>query len=192
MRIELTIFTAPVRGQQTGAAPQQGVTAGEGTNVDVGAIVNEALDEVRDARNQVSVSQEGRVVSVGPQGVTVSSQVPPVPPIPGDVIPDGAVTISVAFFIMVAAIIVGLPIARAIARRMDRAPAPVRGTDREQRAQLQRMEQALEAISVEVERITENQRFVTRLMTESAPEALLQGVRSSGGGSTPSGSATGR
>ena len=89
------------------------------------------------------------------------------PPFPGGgpQIPEGAVIISVAFFVMCAVIAIGLPIARAIARRSDRkglaAPA-----DTETRARLERIEQAVDAIAVEVERISEGQRFTTKIMSE--------------------------
>jgi hypothetical protein len=39
---------------------------------------------------------------------------------------------------------------------------------------IDRMEQAIDSIAVEVERVSENQRFVTRLLTEgSGPEGQL-------------------
>jgi hypothetical protein len=37
-------------------------------------------------------------------------------------------------------------------------------------ARLARMEQAIEAVAVEVERVSEGQRFVTRLLAERAPD----------------------
>ena len=39
-------------------------------------------------------------------------------------------------------------------------------------ARLARMEQALESVTVEMERVSEGQRFVTRLLAERAPAAL--------------------
>jgi hypothetical protein len=70
------------------------------------------------------------------------------------------------------------PIALAYARRIWRRPvaaAPVHGiADTPQR--LERMEQAIDAIAVEVERISEGQRFVTRLLGEANGYSEL-GVR---------------
>ena len=60
---------------------------------------------------------------------------------------------------------IGVPLARAYSRRMDaesknpRLPTDV--TDR-----LQRMEQAIEAVAIEIERISEGQRFTTKLLSE--------------------------
>jgi hypothetical protein len=81
---------------------------------------------------------------------------------PGIVVPLG-------FFAMVATIAVGAPLARAFARRMERDSktkiAP------EVTSRLERIEQAVDAIAIEVERISEGQRFTTKLLTERASEA---------------------
>ena len=90
---------------------------------------------------------------------------PPFPP-GGPQIPDGAVVISIAFFVMCAVIAIGVPIVRAFTRRMDRRNATVPGTDAETRDRLERIEQAVDAIAVEVERISEGQRFTTKIISE--------------------------
>ena len=60
---------------------------------------------------------------------------------------------------------IGVPLARAFSRKMDaesRNPRiPTEVSDR-----LERMEQALEAVAIEVERISEGQRFTTKLLSE--------------------------
>jgi len=90
------------------------------------------------------------------------------PPFPGSgpQIPEGAVIISVAFFVMCAVIAIGFPIARAIARRMDKRGAAAPFSDAETRGRLERIEQAVDAIAVEVERISEGQRFTTKVMAD--------------------------
>jgi hypothetical protein len=76
---------------------------------------------------------------------------------------------------IVAIIMVGLfPILRATARRMDaqarQGSVPADVTDR-----LERIERALESVAIEVERISEGQRFTTKLLSDrtsaSAPAA---------------------
>jgi hypothetical protein len=69
-------------------------------------------------------------------------------------------------------IAIGLPIARAYARRVE-SGATQRGLPPELVARLDRMEQAVDAIAVEVERISEGQRFTTRLLAERAQPAAL-------------------
>lgn len=97
-------------------------------------------------------SQDGQtVIGVAPRG--------------GGGIPREAVTISVAFFLTIAAIIIFLPVARAFARAMDRRSAPGH-VPAEVSSQLEHLNQAVDAIALEVERISEGQRFTTRLLTE--------------------------
>jgi hypothetical protein len=76
--------------------------------------------------------------------------------------------VPVAFFIMAAVIAVGMPIARAYARRMEHGSAPAIPSDLAQR--LERMEHAIDSIAVEVERISEGQRFTTKLLSERVAE----------------------
>lgn len=73
--------------------------------------------------------------------------------------------IPIVMFVCVAATIIGTPIARAFARRMDRTPFQP-SVDPQLQARLERMEQALDSIAIEVERISEGQRFTTKLLAE--------------------------
>jgi hypothetical protein len=114
------------------------------------ARIQEALARLR-ARREFDI-RESRPVVVQP------------PFDPATMIPPQAVEMAMAFFVTCAVIIIGLPLARAFARRMDRRGAAAAAPDLNPR--LDRMEQAIEAIAIEVERISEGQRFVTRLMAE--------------------------
>lgn len=68
-----------------------------------------------------------------------------------------------------------IALARTIWKRGSRpAPSPV-STETAQR--MERLEQAVDAIAIEVERISEGQRFVTRLLTEGSAPALGVGQR---------------
>ena len=72
--------------------------------------------------------------------------------------------VPISLFICIAATLIGVPIARAYGRRIE-----AKGTDdlsRDVMARLERMEQAIDSIAVEVERISEGQRFVTKIFTE--------------------------
>ena len=80
-------------------------------------------------------------------------------------IPPQVEDISIAFFFTVAAIIIFLPLARAFARRMDRRSG-VTQVPPEVSAQLEHLNRAVDAIALEVERISEGQRFTTRLLTD--------------------------
>ena len=60
---------------------------------------------------------------------------------------------------------IGWPIARAYARRVEQGDVLPR-VPHEVTARLERMEQAIDSIAVEVERISEGQRFTTKLLSE--------------------------
>lgn len=115
-----------------------------------------ARERAREALEQVRVQIEEARAGARPEVM----QFPMGPP---DVIPPQAVDMAYAFFATIAFIAVGLPLARAFARRMDRrsAPAPADLAPR-----LDRIEQAVEAVAIEVERISENQRYTTKVMQE--------------------------
>ncbi|MEP7065780.1 MAG: hypothetical protein ABI889_07090 [Gemmatimonadota bacterium] len=78
--------------------------------------------------------------------------------VPGELIP-------IVLFIMMGVTAIGWPIARALGRKIDReslqpkVPPEIMG-------RLERMEMAIDSIAVEVERISEGQRFTTKLLSE--------------------------
>lgn len=131
------------------------------------------------------------------QATTQTPPTPPIPPEPGvvvspdvgggvhvfpggtevpwnprrnDDIPPEAVDMAMGFFFTLVTIIIGLPIARAFARRMDRKAVPPQ-IPAELTAQLGQLTQAVDAIALEVERISEGQRFATRLLSEQRDAA---------------------
>jgi hypothetical protein len=83
---------------------------------------------------------------------------------------DPDILVPISLFAMIAVVAVGTPLVRALARRWDREG----GTPRipaEVSARLERMEQAIDAMAVEVERVAEGQRFMTKLLAERPKEA---------------------
>lgn len=60
---------------------------------------------------------------------------------------------------------IGVPLARAYSRRMD-AESKSPHFPAEVSNRLERMEQALDSVALEVERISEGQRFTTKLLSE--------------------------
>jgi hypothetical protein len=78
---------------------------------------------------------------------------------------DG-VWVPIVLFATMPIMAVGYPLARAYAKRMERGDAPRITSD--VAARLERMEQAIDSIAVEVERISEGQRFTTKLLAERA------------------------
>jgi hypothetical protein len=127
-------------------------------------------DRVRTAVDQARASADAARA-----GSTTIAQIPFDP---SNMIPPQAVDMAYAFFITVAVIAIGIPLARAIARWIDRrGHVPSAPPDLSPR--LDRIEQAIEAVAIEVERVSEGQRFTTRLMSEMrslpAPNPLEAG-----------------
>jgi outer membrane murein-binding lipoprotein Lpp len=97
------------------------------------------------------------------------------PNIMQDAVPKGAVDISVAFFAMIAVIVVGLPLARAFARRMDARSHALANGSSTLGPQIAQLQQSVDTMAIELERISEAQRFQSKLMAgkgESEPARL--------------------
>ncbi|HVF39634.1 MAG TPA: hypothetical protein VM939_07005 [Gemmatimonadaceae bacterium] len=81
--------------------------------------------------------------------------------------------VPLGFFAMVVAIVIGRPMVKAIAAKAEneskRPQVPAELT-----ARMERMEQSLDAIAVEIERISEGQRFTTKLLADARPAPALQ------------------
>ncbi|MEP6550489.1 MAG: hypothetical protein ABJB95_04865 [Gemmatimonadales bacterium] len=152
----------------------------------------ELQDAARTLREAIQ-NNVRREINAAQAGADV--QIPPVPPMPPEnpqtitirgrdgtaqtivvpshllqnTIPQQAVDISIAFFLCVAFIIVGLPLARAFARRMDKRSGGAPQLSAEVSSQLAQLNQSVDAIALEVERISEGQRYTTRLLSEREP-----------------------
>lgn len=159
-------------------APRRGTHAPPQSSTEVKDQVRQTIiDANQAAREAVLTAREAMDAR---HGIRVLAG--PVPGGPGIIIqnPDGfrnsgmppeVAEISIAFFVMCAVIIIGWPVARAFARRMDRrsdATAVTSGVT----AQLQRIEQAVDAMSIEVERISESQRFMAKLQNAGIADRL--------------------
>ena len=86
------------------------------------------------------------------------------------------ILVPLGFFAMVTSIAIGVPYVRALAGRMERESASPRSAP-ETLDRLERMEHAIDAMSIEVERISEGQRFTTKLLSARIAGAAPSGVR---------------
>jgi hypothetical protein len=81
------------------------------------------------------------------------------------------------FFFTVIALTLGIPIVRSWVRQRERSQL-IAPPDPLVHERLQRIEHAVEAMAVEVERVSEGQRFVTKLLAErEAPRTALPADR---------------
>ena len=84
---------------------------------------------------------------------------------------DEDIVIPIAGMLMIIVLSIGVPLVIGLIRRWDReAKFPRPHPDSS--ARLERIEQAIDAMAVEVERIAEGQRFVTRLMSDRQGERV--------------------
>jgi hypothetical protein len=170
---------------QGSTAPAKAPVANEGYPI--------SKEDVQNLRNQIRQTVRAQIAGAATGEATTQggTPIPPEPPTPitirgsdgkttyiglppgfsKNVIPQQAVDISIAFFLTMAFIIVGLPLARAFARRMDRRGGGSSQIPGEVTAQLNQLNQAVDAIALEVERISEGQRFTTRLLSEQRDAA---------------------
>jgi hypothetical protein len=78
---------------------------------------------------------------------------------------DAAWAVPLGFFAMATGLGVGVPLVKALAKRWaDEAVRPK--VPNEVLARLERMEQAIDSVAIEVERISEGQRFTTKLLSD--------------------------
>jgi hypothetical protein len=125
-------------------------------------------------RDQINAAREGAQAAAkdaraaaptpGTPGsdVTTGQQIPWNP---NDDIPPRAMGLGIAFLVTVAAVLILMPFTRALSRAIDRSK-PRSSVPSDVSAQLNQLGQAVDAIALEVERISEGQRFTTKLLAE--------------------------
>lgn len=131
--------------------------------------------ETRIAETDKRIADVEKQIATADQSVSQAAAVPgavvPDPPRPRDGPPEEVFMLGSIFMVVVC-----FPIAIAYARRIwKRGGAAVTVFPQELSDRLNRLDQAMDSVAIEVERIGEGQRFVTRVMTE-------QGARSVGAG----------
>ena len=150
------------------AAPVAPATSPTGPATAPGDARTQVRNAVRDAiRDAVREGQVGNTVQP--------------PPFPArdrrNDVPAGAVVISVVFFVMLGAVFILGPVARAFARRMDRKGDLLQSAGGELAPKLAQLQDSVDAMAIELERISEGQRFTTRLMSERAVPAPVEQQR---------------
>jgi Na+-transporting methylmalonyl-CoA/oxaloacetate decarboxylase gamma subunit len=84
---------------------------------------------------------------------------------------DEAIVVPIAGMTMIVLLVLGVPFVRALARRWEREPLQQQ-VPPEVAARLERIEQAVDAVAIEIERISEGQRFTTKLLSDRAGDAV--------------------
>ncbi|MEO7368421.1 MAG: hypothetical protein ABIZ36_10710 [Gemmatimonadaceae bacterium] len=156
--------------QQTGPAP----------GTELGDQIRQTIQTAQEAAADAKAAQAGQspphritINQRGRPGTTIQYDTPQIPP---QVEP-----ISIAFFAMIAIIAVGRPLARAIARRIDRGVPAAPAISSAVAEQLQQISHSVDAIAIEVERISEGQRFTTKMLADRQSDVTMMSPRSAGG-----------
>ena len=85
---------------------------------------------------------------------------------------DEDIVIPIAGMLMVIVLVIGIPLVRALARRWDRESLEPK-VPAEVQARLERIEHSIDAMAIEMERISEGQRFVTKLLSGRSERVAL-------------------
>lgn len=137
------------------------------------AISQQVRDQINAARQEaIAASKAARAgvptppAAPGTEGVTVQQ----IPWNPNDDVPPRAMGLGIAFIVAAAAVLILMPFTRALARAIDRSKTRS-SVPAEVTTQLAQLSQAVDAIAVEVERISEGQRFTTKLLADQRDQS---------------------
>jgi hypothetical protein len=145
---------------------------------------DQAAQAAKEAGQVVTVTKNGKTITVHtPGGGTVVAPEAPqapvpisgttAPGIPEDTpfdVPPRIENLGYAFLLMIAVVAVGKPLARAFGSIVERR-ALKPAMPQEFGARLERIEQGIESVSIEVERISESQRYLLKVQG-STPERV--------------------
>jgi hypothetical protein len=120
----------------------------------------------RIAQMELDLATTGKQLAAAPTELTSSTG----DAVPGD-IPQNVMTITGVFTVFVL-FPLAVAASRFIWRRASKIPAQTVALSPQIDQRLERLEQGVDAIAIEVERITEGQRFVTKLLAEQETQKL--------------------
>jgi hypothetical protein len=126
------------------------------------------IAETGDAINKLSTREAPIAPRINVPAIPTTTPPPTFPPMPRiDPVPIIGTTLGILFV----AFPLALTISRYIWKRSTHAPLPA--ITAEQAKRFDRLEQSVDAIAIEVERISENQRYLTKLLGESKSSAKI-------------------
>ena len=185
-----------MRGTQQSTAPASPSNA---TRAEIREQVRQTiLDANAAARDAVQAARDASQAARDAGGFPAIPPVPPVPPVPAiqggspfdgnpftiqttrghadSGFPPQVVDISIAFFVTCAVMVIGWPLSRAFGKRIERRNSSAT-SNAASAEQLQRIEHALDAMSIEIERISESQRFMAKLQSGNVTDADARGLK---------------
>jgi len=176
-------LAAQIRAQVNQQLKQAGVSEQAAKRAaDAAAQQAKGVTVTEDGKGVTTITKNGRVITVHTPGVPLAP-IPPLPPqepviagssttVPFDPpldIPQRVENLGYALFLMIAVIAVGKPLARALGSVIERR-ALKPAMPAEFGARLERIEQGIESVSIEVERISESQRYLLKVQAPNRVE----------------------
>jgi hypothetical protein len=119
------------------------------------------------------IAESGRLLTLAPNALVASTESSRGP---GNMDPDAIAALGGVFMIFVLAPI-AFSAARMMWKRTNRPPAPP-ALSNDAVNRLERLEQGMDAIAIEIERVSEGQRFVTKLLSEAHNSPMLPSSQS--------------
>jgi hypothetical protein len=148
-----------------------GAATGAGTSPNATQLRQEIQQAVRDVRDAAREARQNGVpagVVIAPGGGQAGTTIQTLPFDPNNMIPPEVVPLTAMTLAMIAVIFIGWPIARAFGRRMDRRTELVAVKAADIQPQIRQLQESVDAMAIELERIGEAQRFTAKLMSERA------------------------
>jgi hypothetical protein len=179
-------LAAQIRAQVNQQLKQAGVSEQAAKRAaDAAAQQAKGITVTEDGKGVTTITKNGRVITVHTPGVPIAP-IPPIAPlapqepvvagsgtsVPFDPpldIPQRVENLGYALFLMIAIIAVGKPLARALGSVIERR-ALKPAMPAEFGARLERIEQGIESVSIEVERISESQRYLLKVQSPDRVE----------------------
>ncbi len=152
-----------------------GAATGQARATGTGALTpDQAREQMQQAAENLRAALEGQAAARTAAGQAGTTQPPFLPGRDRNDIPDEVIPIVGIVMSMMAAMVIGFPIARAMARRIDRRSEAATVKAGDVVPQIRHLQESVDAMAIELERISEAQRFTAKLMAEKAP-ALAAG-----------------
>lgn len=107
------------------------------------------------------IASTGRQLSAAPQALVGATEVP----VGNGDIPENVLALSITFIVFVL-FPMAFTVSRWIWKRTSRPSSSVAQLSPQIEQRMERLEQGVDAIAIEIERVTEGQRFVTKLLSE--------------------------
>jgi hypothetical protein len=153
-----------------------------GLRSEIRQAVREAVQQAKQAQADARTAAQDAKIAAKDGQALIRAQAPQggipttAPPPPGgdfNDIPPQVVNVLQMFFVFVVALVLGVPLVRMMVRRFDRKTEAMRVTGPDVTPHLRQLQESVDAMAIEIERISEGQRFTSKLLASRANASPL-------------------